>query len=300
MKFAILIPVFNRLEYTKKALEQLDHLPAQEFKAEFSVVVIDDGSSDGTEEWIRTRYPEVTLLKGTGNLWWSGSINLGARYAIEELNCDYLILWNNDIRFEPDYFQELVRLIAESGNDIILGSKVYVAEDEELVWSMGGYFRPRSGKYDMYGYFEKDREEYEQVREVDWLTGMGTIIPVTVVNQIGYWDERNFPQYHGDCDFTYRAKLAGFKNQVYPTLKIYNYVRNSGVGHGGNFNKLMQLLTDTRSKSNLKKNLKFYRLYARSPRAYLPLIWHYIQIFGGFFKWKLLRLLGIQRNEQLI
>lgn len=278
-----------------RTLEELDRHLRLVNMARFFTVLIDDGSKDGTAGWVRQNYPDVIILTGDGNLWWSGAINLGASYAIETLKADYLVLWNNDIEIDDDYFQELIRILSGSERPAIIGSKIYVAGSQDIVWSAGGYFNTKTGKGYMYGYFEPDSEELKMERSVDWLTGMGTVIPRKVVEQIGYWDNENFPQYHGDSDFTFRAKLEGIEVKIYPSLKLYNHVDNSGIEHQGSLKSLYRLLTDIRSKSNLSKNLLFYRKYVKSPFAYLPLIWLYLKIIGGFIKWNILGLLGLRK-----
>ncbi len=297
MKFAILIPVHNHLDYTKETLKDLTvHL--QDIKdADFSVIVIDDGSVDGTAQWIRDNYPEVILLEGDGNLWWSGAINVGAIHAIGQRSVDYIVLWNNDIKTAPDYFKELVRIISRMEDPVVIGSKVFVEGDSNMVWSAGGYFNPRSGRIGMYGYFQPDSPEFKQEREVDLLTGMGTVVPREVIESIGYWDSKRFPQYFGDTDFTYRAKLSGFQVKVFPSLKIYNHVENSGMEHQGNFSTLLRMMRDIRSKTNWSKNFLFYKRYAESPFAYGPLIWFYTKLFGGFIKWKLLKPMRYKKTE---
>lgn len=295
MKLAILIPVHNHLEFTAAALDRLTEV--QQKYRELFIIVIDDGSSDGTHEYITSHFGNVTVLKGDGNLWWSGAVNMGAKYAADVLKSDYILLWNNDIHFREDYFEQLFDVLSHTDKDTIIGSKILVRENPDLVWSMGGCFNPRTGIYNMHGYYEKDSGKYNHITEVDWLTGMGTVVPVNVLEQTGYWDNVNFPQYHGDSDFTYRARLKGYKIVVHPGLVIYNNVKSSGMEHHGNFRELLKMMTDLRSKSNFRKKLKFYRLYSRSIRAYFPLFLSYLKIFGGFFKWKLLRLLGFRKNE---
>ncbi|HEX3008564.1 MAG TPA: glycosyltransferase family 2 protein [Bacteroidales bacterium] len=297
MKIAVLLPVHNHLELTVKALHELKRV-VQEYTGIIELVVIDDGSTDGTYDYVSRNYSFAHIIKGDGNMWWSGAINVGARYAIEKLQADYLVLWNNDISYKPDYFEKIVETIPTLGLEgkEIIGSKILVYERPDLVWSMGGCFNPINGKYKMYGYYQNDSEKYKQMTPVDWLTGMGTIVPRKVIETIGYWDNVNFPQYHGDSDFTYRAKLKGFSIIVHPELIIYNKVGNSGIQHNGSFKQLMRMMTDLRSKTNFSKNLKFYKLYARSVRAYYPLFVSYMKIFGGYFKWKLLKLAGIKKK----
>jgi GT2 family glycosyltransferase len=296
MKLAVLIPVHNHLEFTAATLTLLDEVQ-KKYPGELAIVVIDDGSSDGTGDYIASRFDKVHLLKGDGNLWWSGAVNMGARYAVHTLKADYLLLWNNDIVFRDDYFDRLFELLPRTSVDTVIGSKILVHENPDLVWSMGGCFNPRTGTYNMHGYYEQDSEKYSRPMEVDWLTGMGTIVPAHVLMRTGYWDAVNFPQYHGDSDFTYRAKLRGFTIVVHPDLILYNHVKSSGMEHRGSFRKLFRMLTDLRSKSNFSKKFKFYRLYSKSVRAYYPLFSSYFKLFGGFFKWKLLQLFGIKKKE---
>lgn len=297
MKIALILPVHNHLDYTKTTLREVAGQLHNTSNASFQIILIDDGSTDGTSEWVAHNFPDVILLKGDGNLWWSGAVNLGARYAFEELKSDYVLLWNNDIATPGNYFQTLLTLIHEYGPNTILGSKIRIRENPDYLWSMGGYFNPVTGSSGMYGYYEKDSEKYNQVKYVDWLTGMGTVISREVIAKTGYWDNVNFPQYHGDSDFTYRAKKAGFIVMVHPDLVMYNAVKNSGIEHGGNFRQLLQLLVSVRSKSSLKKKLKFYRLHATSVRAYLPLAALYFRIIGGFFKSKIQHAMGIKSKK---
>lgn len=293
---AILLPVFNHIENTKACLENLKSGTSIESEFNFRIILIDDGSIDGTSDYVESFYPDIDILKGDGDLWWSGAVNLGARYAINELKVDYIILWNNDIRAEKDYFSKLIKVLSQVDHETIIGSKILVLENPDTMWSMGGYFHPTTGKYGMYGYYEKELEKYKKSIIVDWLTGMGTIIPRKVIETIGYWDNKNFPQYHGDSDFTYRAKLNGFKITVNPSLIIFNSVKSSGIEHEGSFKMLWKLMTDIRSKNNFKKNLKFLQLYAKSYKAYIPLVLICIKIFLGFFKWKVLNIIGFRRK----
>jgi GT2 family glycosyltransferase len=297
-RIALLIPVFNNLEFTKECLTKLDILLAEKslLHTDYSIIVIDDGSRDGTSEWLKANYPHVIVLQGDGNLWWSGGINMGASFAVQQGDFDYVMLWNNDIKPTDDYFTELDSLIPTISEESILGSKIYSMGEETRVWSMGGRFNPRTGKLNMLGYGEQDGDKFAAPVRADWLPGMGTLLPMQVIQKIGYWDAVNFPQYQGDSDYTYRAKLSGFELWVYPQLRIWNNLDNSGIKHEGSFKNLMKLFRDTRSKFNWRINVLFYKKYTTSPLAYLPLLYWYATLIGGFFKWKVLGFFGKTRQ----
>jgi GT2 family glycosyltransferase len=297
-KVALLIPIFNNLGFTKDCLRKLDELLQGKdlVHLEYSKIVIDDGSTDGSSEWIKANFPDVIVLHGDGNLWWSGGINMGAAFAMEQGDYDYVMLWNNDVQPADDYFSTLDKLHPQLAEDMIIGSKIYNMGRDSIVWSFGGQFNPRSGKFYMLGYEQQDGEKYSSPVGADWLTGMGTLIPLRVIQKIGYWDAVNFPQYYGDSDFTYRAKLAGFELWVYPQLRIWNNRENTGLKHEGSFRKLRQLFTDTKSNFNWKVNMLFYKKYSKSFFAYIPLLHGYATLVGGFFKWKILGFFGVSRQ----
>jgi GT2 family glycosyltransferase len=283
---AILIPVHNGLELTKKCLEDLHgnlKSAASEW-VEFIPVIVDDGSTDSTAQWIQSNCVSCILLKGDGNLWWSGAVNLGARYAIHSLQADYILLWNNDIQVLPDYFSILTDIIAKMDHNSIIGSTIYADPQYQKIWSAGGIFNPYTGDKYMMVQHATDITHHQQVTEVDWLTGMGTLIPSEVVERIGYWDAKRFPQYYGDSDFTYRAKLSGTKILVYPQLRIVNDLSNSGIKKVTRFREIIPTLTNIKSIHHIGKNFMFYWLYSKSPRAYLKFLEIYVYFFGGFAK----------------
>lgn len=298
-KIGIIIPIFNGIDLTKKCLENLDKQinSAKQTNIKHEIVIIDDGSTDGSADWISSNYPNIEVLKGNGNLWWSGGVNKGAKYAIETLRVDYILLWNNDIFTDTNYFTELHDIIAKEKADTIIGSKIYYDPQFQKIWSMGAIFDTKSGKKYLVGFNQNDTENFSKAIEVDWLPGMGTLIHRSVIETIGYWDEKVFPQYHGDSDFTFRAKIKGYKIKAYPQLRIWNNKEQTGLSHRGKFKFLFRSLFDIKSNFNIKKDYLFYKRFVTSIKAYGPLIYKYYVYIGGFFKWKFLKLLGIQRSN---
>jgi GT2 family glycosyltransferase len=161
---------------------------------------------------------------------------------------------------------------------------------------MGGTFDVNTGFKSLIGTAEADNTKYESIIDCDWLPGMGTITHKSVYEKIGWLDEKNFPQYHGDSDFTLRAKKNGFRIIVDPSLKIYNDTRHSGIRHNNNFSKLVQSLFSIKSNYNIKKDFLFYKKHCISMKAYRILFTKYFRYIGGFLKWKTLRLFGYKSH----
>jgi GT2 family glycosyltransferase len=299
MKIAVIFPIFNGLEYTKRCLEVLfeQFHEISPSLAEYSVIVVDDGSSDGSGTWIEQHYPQVNLLRGDGTLWWSGGINKALEFGLNQIKADYFIWWNNDIIPGKDYFLNAATLISKGNPQIIFGSKIFLAQQRDIIWSMGGLFNPKSGEKSMIGTHKKNSDAYEKQIDCDWLTGMGTITHNSVYRETGLLDEHNFPQYHGDADFTFRAKKSGYSIITDPSLIIYNDTRHSGLKHDERFMQLWRSLFSIRSNFNIKKDFLFYRKHSTSLLAYKVPLMKYIKYTGGFIKWKILHFFGIQRKK---
>lgn len=298
-KISIIIPVHNGLNHTSSCLKGIFSMISTIDQPErVIVIVIDDGSSDGTSDWITNNYPQTVLLKGDGSLWWSGAVNMGSRYAINELDTDFVLWWNNDITPSPDYLENLLKIIDQK-QLFLGGSKIYYADVQNKVWSMGGIFDTRNGKKYMIGMGETDKGQFNKIAEVDWLPGMGTFIHRSVFEKTGFVDNAEFPQYHGDSDFTFRAKLAGYSIKVYPELKIWNDKSNSGLLHQNSAKQLIKTLHDVKSNYHILKDIKFYRRYSTSFFAYQTLVYKYCYYIGGFIKWRLYKLIGKFKKESL-
>ena len=298
IKLSIIMPVFNGLGYTKNCLKKLYELLGNpQLNYHTDIILVDDCSTDGTKNWVNLNYPDTIILKGNGSLWWSGGINMGMNWALKELKADYILWWNNDIVPANDYFKVLESIFSSNGIETIIGSKIYCYGKDSIIWSMGGKFDPKIGKRYMEGFMQQDSDSFSTKTEADWLPGMGTIIPANVINKIGLLDETNFPQYHGDSDYTLRAKNQGIKIKVVPELKIWNHTGNSGELHNFEFKGLISSLTSIKSIYNIKKDLLFYKKYSSSYIAYLFLLKLYLNYIGGFFKWKILSYIGIKRKH---
>lgn len=279
---SIICPVHNFLEYTKKCLKSLSAtIDNSSYKKNISIIFVDDGSTDGTAEWINENYPEITVLKGNGSLWWSGAMNVGAKCALKR-GAQYVLAINNDNTFEDDYIEKLIRFAKEK-NFKIVGSKIMELTTNKVL-SLGGYFNRKTGRYGLYRAAKENKTSYYSV---DWLPGMGTLIHRSVFEKIGYWNEKDFPQYDGDSDFILRAKENGVDAYVYLESIMWNDTKTTGMLHDRSFIKLIRSLVSIKSQYNIFVTFKFFIAHKTSFIGMIKkLVNKYGRYIGGFFKHK--------------
>lgn len=250
-KVSIVTPVFNGIEHT---LAYLRSLSACRYP-NYEVIIVDDGSTDGSADLIAEHFPAVRILKGDGTLWWSGGTNMGIRDAIFR-GSDFILTMNNDVQVAPDFLDALVSAARENPGAII-GGKIYFMNDPERIWSAGGRLDWLSGKtLVQVGHGSLDSNEYCRRSPMDFLTGMNVLIPVTVFGLIGFYDDVHFPQYHADSEFTLRARKAGIPILFEPGAKIWNRVESTFMqrflqGRRFDLAAIRELLTSFRSPMRL-------------------------------------------------
>ena len=216
----IVIPVHNRKEFTRNCLLSL----GQQTYKDFKVVVIDDGSTDGTAEMLTNEFPEVHVIKGDGNLWWTAATNLGVKYALEN-NADYILTLNNDTIATEDFLEKMVYW-AERTPKSLLGAFALDANTKQPVY--GGEIINWKWANSKFLLDILPKEQWYGLHEVTHFPGRGLLIPAEVFRNIGLYDEKHFPHYAADYDFTHKAIRAGYKVYCNYDAKLLIYPDASG------------------------------------------------------------------------
>ncbi|MBE2943849.1 glycosyltransferase family 2 protein [Anoxybacillus flavithermus] len=280
-KVTILIPIHNGIKHTLKCIESI----LNSNYSNFEIVIIDDGSEDRSSEIIKSKYPEVTIIQGDGNLWWSGAMNKGLDYAFEK-GTDYILLLNNDNIIKEDMISQLVLTAKNNANSIVC-SKVYLLDDKERLFFAGGFSDYKKGGLYTEGCYELDSEKYNIFKKVEWCGGMGVLIPMTIAKDIGYFNNIDFPQYYGDADYFFRARQKGYSIVYNPRSICWNNREQTGIGLGEGkitFEIVKNILTSIKSNNNLKVNTKFYYKYFSKSEATKILLVRYGVFFARIIK----------------
>jgi GT2 family glycosyltransferase len=226
--------------------------------ANIEIVLVDNGSADGSAERLAAEFPEVRLIQNEKNLGFPAGNNVALRDALQR-NPDYFLLLNNDTLVAPDFLSKLVT-VAESDDKIgVVNPKILYFEPSDRIWFAGGFYKPWWNTGKVSGENRRDVGKYDDTREITFATGCAFLIKTGVVRQVGLLDEIFFLGFE-DLDWTVRALQAGFRAF---------YVGSSVIWHKASYD----------TKKNLGKPVRdFYRtrnsiLFARKhvPSRYWPL-----------------------------
>jgi GT2 family glycosyltransferase len=194
----------------------------------FTVIVIDNGSADGSVELIRARFPAVTLLPISANLGFAKAANIGIAHALAG-GADGVLLLNNDTTVAPDAVVRLAEQLAGSDHIGVLSAKVFLTDQPGRLWSAGGVYRDHNA-IDL-GSGELDQGQFDHT-QLDFVYGCAMLLSARMLYAIGGFDERFF-MYYEDVDLCLRARTAGYQVALAPDAHVWHLgSRSTGAKPG--------------------------------------------------------------------
>lgn len=222
---AIVVPTFNR---KKLLVECLSMINAQTVQPEL-VIVVNDGSSDGTSEILKNDFPQVIELNGDGNLWWTGSVNVGIEYVLKNHpGIKGIILQNDDVKFNNNWIENLTN-IANENPKALIGSLTVDVKDGDRITYAGKSTHPWFA-YSKYYHRNKKLSSFKEdllIESFD-LIGRGLYIPIEVFHELGLFDFEHF-KHRGDTELPLRAKYAGYKLLVSSRALVMEYTNTTAA-----------------------------------------------------------------------
>jgi len=218
MTIHVVIPVFNRLAQTKALVECLRQ---QRLKATLRLLIVDDGSSDGTDQWLATQ-PDIQVLQGDGTLFWGGAVNLALRH-LEQLgdSNDWVLLMNNDTTVQEDFVQFLFDA-AQKHSPAVIGSVIRDEADHGRLLSIGARVDAwRLLTSDLLGN-DVSGTERSDIVAVDALSGRGVLFPMASILASGGMRPQFLPHYLADYELSARVRKSGWNLFVLRTAAVYS------------------------------------------------------------------------------
>jgi len=186
------------------------------------IVVVDNASKDGSADRIAERFPDITLVRNSENLGFTGANNVGIR-RLMSLGCDYLWILNNDTTVGTHCLSELKNHLGDHVGVSACSGKITYAEPQDLIWYAGATYDPWTVRSRHRGEGEKDVGQYEDIVEVPFLSGCCMFVRREAMERIGVFDDRFFA-YYEDTDWCRRAIEANQRLHYVPTAIIRHKV----------------------------------------------------------------------------
>ncbi len=213
-KVTVVIPNYNGRKYLGDCLGAL--YSQEEGTPAFQVVLVDNGSTDGSVEWIREHSPRTQLLCFSENTGFCGAVNAGIRASLSP----YIILLNNDTKVKPGFVKALVLAMERDDTIFSVSAKMLMWDDPGRIDDAGDRFCALGWAYARGK--GKAAGRYDRPAEVFSACGGAAIYRREILDRIGLFDELHFA-YLEDVDIGYRARIFGYRSFYEPAAQVVHY-----------------------------------------------------------------------------
>ena len=257
----------NQLRYTRETLTSVRGLDPGPDR----VLLVDNGSTDGTAEAVRAAFPDVEVLRLPENRYFAGGVNEGLRHALAQ-GAGSVLLLNNDVVLERDALAKLARALTADPRRAAVSPRLYYYDRPDVVWFAGGIVG-RLGLVRHRGVNRKEEKLRDAPRAVDYVSGAAALLPREALETVGLLDP-SYVMYVEDVDWCARARERGLTLWYEPAAKVWHHV--SATSGGG--------LTPLKAYFRLRSGALFLVRHARPWTR--PLSW---LAYGAWTAWLLAR-----------
>lgn len=217
---AIITVNYNARQYLNGFFESIslqDH-------SDTEVILVDNASTDSSVTWLKENAPQAHLIVMPENVGFGEGCNIGMRYAIKELEADYLLLINNDTFLAPDLVSQLLK---HTDENTVTTARIYCGGEEETLetWYAGGEIDRKTAQTKQVLYPVTESEVYE----VEFISGCCMMLHRDVIARVGYFDSQYF-LYYEDVDYCVRMRNAGIKMKYVTGASLWHKVGGSSLG----------------------------------------------------------------------
>jgi GT2 family glycosyltransferase len=220
IKTAIIIVNWNGKKYLKDCFNSL----REQTKKDFKVIFVDNGSQDGSADFVRKNYPETEIKEISRNMGFAAGYNLGMRIAMKDDNIENIIVLNNDTKLDEKFVEKISNCAERHPSAAAIQPKVLNFFDKKMI-DCAGIYISRDGTAHNRGY-GSGAEKYDQEKEIFGANGTASLFRRTALEKIkmadgGFFD-RDFFAFYEDVDLAWRLNYAGFQSFFCPEALVYH------------------------------------------------------------------------------
>lgn len=242
-EITVVIPNYNGIRFLKECLDSVFAQAAD--TPGYRVLVVDNGSTDGSLELLREHYPRVHVEALPENTGFCHAVNIGLRLSASP----YVILLNNDTKVKPEFIKNLCHAIKGRPEAFSVSAKMLMWDDPKLLDDAGD-------RYCVFGWAYargkgKPAERYSTPCEIFAACAGAAIYRKSIFEEIGYFDEEHFA-YMEDLDMGYRARIYGYRSYYEPGAEVIHY---GSASSGSRYNEWKTSLASANNVYVVGKNM---------------------------------------------
>ncbi len=254
-EITIVIPNYNGAKYLEGCLSALEAERQCPRTPAFEILVVDDGSSDGSALALTERFPDVKTIFLEKNAGFCHAVNVGIR----ESDAPYVILLNNDTKVRPGFVRHLYLAIQKSPKIFSVSAKMLLWDNPELLDGAGDGYCALGWAYAR-GKGEP-ASRYDRPAKVFSACGGAAIYRRSILEEIGLFDESHFA-YLEDLDIGYRARIRGYWNLYEPQARVVHF---GSASTGARYNPAKTALAAANSVCVIAKNMPLLQILLNLP-----------------------------------
>ena len=242
-KATVIIPNYNGIRFIKECLESLfaQDVPLSMYR----IIVVDNGSTDGSRQLIEDAFPEVSLIALPSNTGFCHAVNVG----IEAAQTPYVILLNNDTKVCPGFVGGLVNAMEAKPEAFAVSASMRMWDRPELLDDAGDRYCALGWAYARGK--GQPAARYDSPAEIFSACGGAVIYRKSILEKIGLFDEKHFA-YLEDLDIGYRARIYGYRSYYEPQAEVIHY---GSASSGSRYNDWKTKLAAANSIYVIAKNM---------------------------------------------
>lgn len=213
-KCSIIIPVFNKVEYTKRCMEAIQK---NTLEGLFEVIFVDNGSTDGSPGYLKSLGGQVTVITNSMNLGFVSACNQGARVAATE----YLVFLNNDTEPQQGWLENMISTADSDTKVGAVGAKLIYPDGR--IQEAGGIIFSDGRGWNFGNGDDAGKDIYNRLCEVDYCSGACLLVRREQFLQLGGMDERYSPAYYEETDLCFSLRKSGFKVVYNPKAVVIHH-----------------------------------------------------------------------------